>query len=85
MQTYNDVTDINLLLKAVPHWAIIELTLSENVLRESENREKMKHQHIDRALFFQHFAAHRCSGLVIMRRKSNLKIYNNNMFLYSKG
>lgn len=96
MQTYNDVTDINLLLKVVPRRAITERTLSQNVLRESENREKMKHQHIDGALFSPHFIAHRCSGFVIMCNKSDLEyiiiyynkikiIYYNNMFLYSKG
>lgn len=73
MQTYNDVTDINLPLKVAPHWAIMELTLSRSVLRESENRKKMKNQHIDGALFFPIFTARRCSGFVIKCRQSGLE------------
>ena len=46
IQTYNDVTDINLPLKAVPHGAITERMLSHHILRERENWEKMKNQHI---------------------------------------
>ena len=74
MQTYNDVTDINLPLKAAPHWTIMERTLLHSVLRESENREKMRNQHIDVALFFPpHFTARTGSGFVIICNMSDLE------------
>lgn len=66
MQTYNDVTDINLPLKAVLRWAITERTLSHHVLGERETREELKNQHIDVALFFPHFTAHKRCNFVIM-------------------
>lgn len=53
MQTYNDVTDINLPLKAALHRAITERSLSHHLLRVTENRENIKNQHIDTVLFLR--------------------------------
>lgn len=64
MQTYKDVTDINLPLKSAAHWAITERTLSHNVLREIENKEKMRNPHIDVALFFSTIFKH--TGAMVM-------------------
>lgn len=83
MQTYNDVTDINLPLKALPHRAITESTPSHSVLWERENREKMKNKHIDVALFFSPLYSTQVQWFWHYAQQDQFRIYYDNMVLYS--
>lgn len=66
MQTCNNVTDINLPLKAVPHLAITEGTLSSGKEREEGGNEDS----VYRCRFvFLHFTAHRKETFAISKAR----------------
>lgn len=79
MQTYNDVTDINLRFKsssAPDHNGVLAVTVcppGKNQDVRGVEGEGRKHQHIDWALFLQRLAARRRSGRGQLCMKRDLK------------